>query len=232
MKDVLKFRKHSAICLIALVLGGCVGEDIIQDRVDERLSITNPIESLKVGESHQFMATFWNNVGMEESADLVWASSDPSIISVDNSGLANAVAAGDVNITVSLNGRFDISEAIPVNAGSETVEVEETTERTGTLRTTSSYVLEGDFTLTDTGSGLELAFGSNFRASAGLPGLYVYLTNNPNTINGAVEIGSVTQFTGAISYAVPSTVQINDYSHVLMFCKPFVVKVGDGIFDN
>lgn len=220
------------ILLAGVMISGCVSEDIIEDEVEERITITNAIDSLRVGESHQFIATFWNNVGMLEEADLVWASSDPTIITVDNTGLAMALTAGNVDLTVSINGRFDLSTMTMLNAGSTTSEVEVISERTGSLRTTSSYVLEGDFVLSDTGSGLVLSFEDNFRASSGLPGLYVYLTNNPNTINGAIEIGPVTKFNGPVSYDVPSQVNIEDYGYVLMYCKPFVVKVGDGIFDN
>lgn len=217
---------------IAIAFSACVGEDIIQDEVPERVTIANPVETLAVGGTHQFTATFWNNVGMEESADLVWASSNTDVVTITNQGLATGVGLGDADITVSLDGRFDVSQVFMVRTGDMTVEVEETVERAGALRTTSSYALAGDFTLSDNNGSLELTFAQNFVASSSLPGLYVYLTNNPNTINGALEIGPVTSFAGAHSYTVPGTVDINDYSYVLMYCKPFVVKVGDGEFQN
>ena len=38
---------------------------------------------------------------------------------------------------------------------------------------------------------LILSFAENYKTDDVLPGLYVYLTNNPNTINGALEIGDL-----------------------------------------
>ena len=105
-------------------------------------------------------------------------------------------------------------------------------ERTGSLQTTSSYLLEGDFVLSEIDGILTLSFASNYKASTALPGLYVYLTNNPNTTSGAYEIGKVTDFNGVHTYTLPSSIGIMDYDYVLYFCKPFNVKVGDGQFDN
>ena len=111
--------------------------------------------------------------------------------------------------------------------GEETIEVEPTQAKSGQITTTSSYALSGDFSLTAENNDLVLAFDENYNASTALPGLYIYLTNNPSTISGALEIGKVQTFSGVHSYTIPN-VDINEYSHVLYFCKPFNVKVGDG----
>jgi len=99
--------------------------------------------------------------------------------------------------------------------------------RIGTIRTTSSYKLEGDFTLKEEDGKLIIDIADNYEASDALPGLYIYLTNNPNTNTGAVEIGAVDIFKGAHTYEVTG-VNINDFDYLLYFCKPFGVKVGDG----
>ena len=70
-------------------------------------------------------------------------------------------------------------------------------------------------------------FGDDYQASTSLPGLYVYLTNNPATANNAFEIGRVEIFNGAHSYRI-SGVGLNEYDYLLYWCKPFSVKVGDG----
>ena len=96
------------------------------------------------------------------------------------------------------------------------------------INTTSSYALTGDFTITEDGNGgINLVFADNYNASTALPGLYVYLTNNPSTTTGSLELQKVQTFQGAHTYSIPN-VGVNDYSHVLYFCKPFNVKVGDG----
>ena len=52
---------------------------------------------------------------------------------------------------------------------------------------------------------LELQFASNYTASSALPGLFIYLSNNANTNGDALEIGPVTDFSGAHSYTIPNT---------------------------
>ena len=74
---------------------------------------------------------------------------------------------------------------------------------------------------------LELKIENNYKASTSLPGLYLYLTNNPNTIANAKKIQKVAVFNGAHSYIIENT-SINEFSHLLYWCKPFSVKVGDG----
>ena len=98
--------------------------------------------------------------------------------------------------------------------------------RSGVIQTTSSYRLEGDFEIQQTDSDLLINIADNYRASSALPGLYIYLTNNPTTLSGALEISKVTIFSGAHQYTVPN-VNINDYDYLLYYCKPFGVKVGD-----
>ena len=98
----------------------------------------------------------------------------------------------------------------------------------GTIQTTSSYVLTGsyEYGLNDAGQ-LVLDIAADYLASKALPGLYVYLTNNPNSPSGGYKIGEVTVFSGAHSYILPSSIDVNDYKYILYWCKPFSVKVGD-----
>ena len=101
-------------------------------------------------------------------------------------------------------------------------------EQSGSIRTTSSYVLSGDFVIRDNGNGgITISFVDDYEASTALPGLYVYLTNNPNTTAGAKEVGKVRVFNGAHEYTVDDA-SLFTYSHLLYYCKPFNVKVGDG----
>ena len=157
---------------------------------------------------------------------ILWQSSAPEIISIDPNGLALGLQVGGATITATFNddGQL-VQDSIQVHVGEQTVIVN--TARSGTIATTSSYLLEGDFTLSALGNDIELSIADNYRASTALPGLYVYLTNNPNTIASAYEIGPVTTFSGAHSYTIPAA-GLNDYNYVLYFCKPFNVKVGDG----
>ena len=212
-------------------LAGCIGDDIIFDTVTEAVRIQNPLDSLALGESFQFEATFFNNVGFEESATLLWESSDPTILSITPTGLATGLQKGMVFVKASLQENPEIRDSMEVFVASETVG-NVVGERTGSLNTTSSYALQGDFVLKEDRGSLVLEFGDDYKASSALPGLYLYMTNNPNTVTNSVEIGEVKVFNGAHSYEIPSSVSIDEYEYLLYYCKPFNVKVGDGKFDN
>lgn len=219
---------------ILIFFSACIGDDIINDRVPERLRISNPIDSIQIDTSFQFQATFFNNIGQLTSTQIDWSSSDESILSINNNGLATSIAPGEITVIASVlledNSRVEDQFDLVVSETPVVIIDEpepEDLERTGTIVTTSSYVMTGDFILKKDGDNLLLEIAGNYQASSLLPGLYVYLTNNPNTINGALEIEKVTTFNGAHSYTIPNA-ELETYNYVLYFCKPFNVKVGDG----
>lgn len=204
----------------------CIKDDFVFDTVDPLLRIDRSVDTLALGADFQFTALYLNNIGVAEEVGILWQSSAPDIISINNNGLATALQNGNAIISATFNdGNQLLEDAIEVHTGEETVTV--SSERSGQINTTSSYELVGDFTLSAEGSELVLSIADNYRASTALPGLYVYLTNNPNTIANAYEIGAVETFEGAHTYTLDD-VELNDYNYVLYFCKPFNVKVGDG----
>jgi hypothetical protein len=220
--------------LISLVLfTGCIGDDIIEDTVEASIRIINPIDSLKIGTTHQFEAVYLNTIGQEEAATILWSSSDENVLTISNAGEAEGLATGVSTVEAQVEGTTDVLESFQVIVSEEEVVNPGTNDmRTGTLRTTSSYTLKGDFSMQNSGDNtVILQVASNYSASSNLPGLYLYLTNNPNSVNNALEVGKVTVFNGAHSYTIEG-VDLNEYSHLLYYCKPFSVKVGDGEFDN
>jgi len=227
-------KYHPILLMVTVALfSGCIGDDVIMDSVPEDLRIMNPIDTLGINDSYQFEATYFNNVGQEEMRSISWESSDETVVGIDATGLATGTSIGNAIIfaMVALDGGSTLSAPLDLVVAEETI-VTPTTERTGILQTTSSYTLQGAFVLRKVADGLELELKEDYQASSSLPGLYVYLTNNPSTTSGAYEIGPATSFSGAHTYQIPNTVGLNDYSHVLYFCKPFNVKVGDGVFEN
>ena len=215
------------LLLIAILFNGCIGDDIIFDEVDPVIRISNPIDSIAINTNHQFEFVYLNNVGVAEQITPQWSSSDQAILQIDANGLAQALQAGTAEVSVSYqNGGVQLSDSKMVTVGDTTVV--STTERSGTIMTTSSYTLTGDFKLSQLGDNdLLLSVADNYEASSSLPGLYIYLTNNPNTTANALELGMVEVYSGAHSYTIED-VAIDEYSYVLYFCKPFNVKVGDG----
>ncbi len=221
------------LLLLPFLFTACIGDDIITDLVEERVEITNPVDSLQLNDTHVFEARFFNQVGQNEEMDISWVSSDPSIVSIEANGEATALTTGTVdisaNVTLPNNDTFGATHAVTV---AEEVINTGIPDRTGTLQTTTFYTLGGDFVLKDVDGQFVLEFADNYEASSNLPGLYLYLTNNPSTTVNALELGMVTVYDGAHSYTLPDGVDRNSYSHLLYFCKPFNVKVGDGAFDN
>lgn len=212
--------------IIAITLSSCIKDDIIEDFVEPELRITTTPDTLDAGSQFQFEFAYFNNIGQQESITPIWTSSDESIITVDENGLSTPISKGAATISVSYNtSEFNISESFIVNIGE--MFVESTQGKSGTIATTSSYLLEGDFEIVEEDGMMMINIAENYRASTALPGLYIYLTNNTTTTSGAFEIGQVQIFEGAHTYELDG-VDINDFSHILYFCKPFNVKVGDG----
>ncbi|WP_299675416.1 Ig-like domain-containing protein [uncultured Tenacibaculum sp.] len=223
-------KQLSILLLSIFLLQSCVQDDIINDRVDASFSITNPITEITLNDTFQLTTKYTDNVGKTVTTNITWSSSNEMIATVSNSGLVTAVAQGQATIMASIVSEEGetITDEIVVTVTMDQVDNNTTQEKTGTIRTTSSYVLEGTFTLREipNTNNLELVINDNYRASSSLPGLYIYLTNNPNTVNNAKEIQAVRVFNGAHTYIIEDT-GINDFSHILYWCKPFSVKVGE-----
>ena len=214
---------------ITLVFHGCIGTDILDDEVPATIRITTLPDSIAVGDSFQFEATFFNTVGQAEQVLIEWESEDPDILEINDNGLSRALSKGSTLVSAIAPGKSLRAEH-RINVGDTTI-VPPAATRSGTIRTTSSYQLQGTFEVSEDAGDLLIEIGNDYRASTALPGLYLYLTNNPNSISGALELGPVETFSGAHSYRIPG-VSISSYSHLLYYCKPFSVKVGDGKFEN
>jgi len=217
----------SLFLLVIILLAGCIKDDFIDDRVDPVLRFISSIDTIEVDTDFQLEAMYLNNVGQQETQTLIWNSDQPEILTVSSTGLVRAISAGTAIVSVSFETEegIMISDQMNITVGANTVMIIE--EKSGSIRTTSSYTLEGDFTLQEIDGNLLIEVAENYRASANLPGLYIYLTNNPTTTADALEIGPVEVFNGEHSYEIPN-VGVSDYQYLLYFCKPFNIKVGDG----
>lgn len=222
----MSVRSYVTYALI-LLLTGCIGTDILEEEFAEpELRITSSFTAIEVGGQAQFEAIYFNDLGEIESVDLTWFSSDDNIISIDNTGLASALQSGMVLLNVVGQ---NLKDSVMVEAGSQTIS--QPTERNGSLQGRSNYVITGTISLRQSQDGsLDLYFGNDFQASNG-PGLYVYLSNAPNSVTGAVEIGPLKANSGAQQYNIPSQVTINMFDFVVIYCKPFGVPFGFGEFD-
>jgi len=58
-----------------------------------------------------------------------------------------------------------------------------------------------------------------------VPDGYVYLTKGADRMHG-VELGTLKQFSGTVSYVLPAGVNPEDYDSVVIWCKQFNVEIG------
>lgn len=47
-----------------------------------------------------------------------------------------------------------------------------------------------------------------------------------------IEIGTLTQFSGTVQYAIPATVNPADYNSVVIWCRKFSVEIGHAMLDT
>lgn len=213
-----------------LLLSACVGEDLVDDQVPTEIRITNPILSLEIEQTHQYQAKYFDFVGREISEKpLVWESSDPAVASVSHQGLVTAIGEGSAVITVT--SEDDLGNVI---SATDKLEVSDNTQAekmiiSGTLQTTSNYLLSGSFRLEKTEASFTLYLEDDYQADRGLPRLVVFLSNNRNSVADAYRVGEVRVFSGAHSYDLPSEFGLMDYRYLLYWCEPFNVDVGEGI---
>ncbi len=206
----------------------CIEDDFVQDEVDAELRITNTIDSLEIGSDFQLESIYLNNIGSVEQVVITWTSSASDILAVDAQGLIMALSEGTATITATFqDGDLTLSDSRTISITSIPVAPPVFNSTNGTIVTTSSYILTGDFEYIETETGVQLNFSDNYSASTSLPGLFIYLSNNNNSINNALEIGGVDVFNGAHGYDI-SGVGFNDYRYIIYFCKPFNIKVGEG----
>ncbi len=209
-------------------INSCIGTDVVDDIiVEERLSINSRLQSLAIGDNYQFMANFFNRLGAAETAAIEWSSNDPSIISITADGLAQAHMEGIVTISAMFMG---LEDSVELRASDETVEG--ANQRQGRFMGTNNYEVNGDFVLEEAEGKLRLTFASNFAASSG-PGLFIYLSNQPNNISGGLELGRIQSNRGEQVYETDlQNAGLNTFNYVLVWCKPFGVLFGRGEFEN
>ncbi|WP_299459200.1 DM13 domain-containing protein [uncultured Microscilla sp.] len=178
------------------------------------VNVTAPANNVAVGNTLQLTATAQNINGENLIvANYTWSSNNPSIATVDASGVVTGVTNGSVMITATTNGVNSQNFELTIGTGSEL---------NGEFSGLGNYNVSGRVTLkTTANNALEIVLASNFSSSAG-PGLHVYLSNSTT---GGLEVAPLRKTSGSDTYQV-SGVALDQYKYVLVYCKPFSVTFG------
>ncbi len=217
------------LSLSVLFLSSCIKDDFIDDMIDSEITIITAIDTIGIDSEFQFQSRYLNNIGQEEKVIAEWSSSDEEVIAIDSNGLAKGLSIGSSIIKVTYEEEDTLlQDSLLVQVGAETVIVEQTVN--STIVTTSSYLLEGTMEIREIDQGIELNILDDYKASTALPGFYLYLSNNRNSIANALEVSKITVFSGAHSYTVPN-VAVGDYNFLVYYCKPFNIKVGEAVLN-
>ncbi|GGF78866.1 Ig-like domain-containing protein [Wenyingzhuangia marina] len=219
--------------LFFIGLNSCIQEDIVNDRVPEELRIISSVNALKVGDVVKLHASYFNNIGEKESKTVVWETSNPTVLSIDEfTTNITAKAEGTATITVKtigVSGELTDSEIIMVVKDDVVVIPSENTKK-GTITPTESYDASGDFEVIKTTNGIQIILANNYVADESLPGFALFLTNNPNSLVNALQIDAYddadgAHYKGAFTYSV-NGVGLNDYQYLVQWCRPFSILVG------
>ncbi len=138
----------------------------------------------------------------------LWNSSNNNIASISNTGVLSALQYGTVDITAVANNISSAATSVQIvrranffSGGS-----------TGSVRL---KIENGD---------LKIATSSDFSVQNGHPDLRLYLTNNPSTNAGAIQITALTtegHNSGAYTWLVPLGISITQYRYALVWCAAF-----------
>ncbi|MFT6715446.1 MAG: hypothetical protein ACJA0Q_000073 [Saprospiraceae bacterium] len=226
-------RFHLFILVGLIVISSCIKDDFVDDFVEPEIRVTLKVGCLAIDSLFQGVALYLNNVGDKEEVSVVWSSSNVAVALVgESTGLIKGVGIGSSSIYAKyINDGIEKMDSFLIDVSATVTGCNVVGEKSGTVATTSSYPLSGSYTLKTQGSDLLLTLGTDYTADNSLPGLYIYLSNNNQSTSGGLEIGPVTVFSGIHSYVIANT-GINDFAYILYFCKPFNVKVGDGVISN
>ena len=75
------------VCILPLF--SCIKTDLVNDRVDPKIFISNPLLTLENGKTHPFEVNYFNYVGKEiENPNVSWSSSDSSVLTITDEGVA------------------------------------------------------------------------------------------------------------------------------------------------
>ncbi len=182
------------------------------------------IQIISPGEVLQLSARPLSVVGEQLPVEVAWESEDINVAIVNQDGLVSAIREGTVRIIASsgnARGFFELTVGTAMSFS-----------RSGMFEGLNGYRTSGSVTLDANNDGsITLNLGNDFSAQNG-PGLYLYLSNSSDGVAGGLEIAALRNTRGADSYDLPSNIELDDFAHVILYCKPFGVGFGTAELSN
>ncbi len=185
------------------------------------IRVTGAAANLQPSQSRQLAATAYdiNDMALAD-VTFEWQTSNSEVAVVDATGLVTAVANGTCEIAAIHQGKASQPYVVTVS---------DAAIREGAFEGAAGHQARGTAMLSAYENGVRLMFSEDFFASNG-PGLYVYLSQHPNSTEGGIELAPLTVLEGPSSYDV-NNVTLNAYDYVLIYCKPFKVVVGRALLN-
>ena len=232
-----KIPMYASLIMLFALATGCVGTDYIDDPIiGEKLRIIPFIDSLVLGQKQVFEVQYTNKYGQESPASAItWSSSAPSIIRIDATGTAEALAAGAATLYAS-NGVLVDSIRINRNSsggdGGGGMNMSDTSFfKQGVFKPAGThYNAKGNVFVQTINGVSQIRTASNFGTSAG-PSLYLLLTNHKNgsysvtpgghvvnAVSAQITANKLSVFSGEITWDVPANVDLADYKYVVLYC--------------
>lgn len=190
-------------------------------------------DQLPVGEFVSLMASARNvNDEVIEGQAFSWSSLTPSVATVDANGLVQGLSDGEARIVATADGVQSAAFRIMVGNASEIL------MRSGPFMNSGGYEASGTATLVQENGQLRIELSSDFQAEVAL-GTYLYLSNSlsgSTTFSTGLEIADISSSSsGAQMYdisAIDPDVTINDYTYVILLCRPAQINFGYAQLSN
>ena len=190
--------------------------------------------TIKEGQTQQFSATAYDADNEEVSGKtFTWTSSNNTVATVNNTGLATAASAGSAIIAASVD-EVSGTAALTVTAPLRS--------RTGSISGRNNYNSSGSVTLSETSDGKLRLEISGLSLPGGAPDVYLALYTSANIDwglndslpSGARSFGEVTGQSGnwSTSFTPGSGENIDTYSHVILHCRLIDREVGSASLSN
>lgn len=122
--------------------------------------------------------------------------------------------------------------AMPGAAGGDMVVFEPRVTHRGMFTGADDFHFgRGDALLIETAPGMFTLRFENFSVRNG-PDLFVYLTDDPNDVSGAINLGDLKATDGNFNYEIPAGTDLSSFTHAVVWCRQFAVLFASAPLDD